>query len=384
MSLKFFPGRWAVGAGLLAGLALRPVRAEDSVSWKGQDYREAGGRIAVQAQYARWEQDLGPDLHLKFEGVVDAIAGATPNGQPPATPDGPVPLATVSERRRGWSTELARQFSRVAVAAGYAHSRESDYVSRGWSLNTLTDCNQKNTTLLLGVAGTKDDVTVRYLRTVEPKRGLDLIAGVTQLLDPNTSVAFNLGRGRSSGYLADPYRLVEQRTEVFPGLFLPRDYAENRPAARRHWTADGSARRAFPALGGALEADYRYYRDTFGTTAHTLDLAWFQQVGAHLLLRPGVRFHTQGAADFYTVSLTGAGYTPSLRPNPAGPFYSADYRLSALRSYHYGLKAIWTFSAAWQLDAALEQYEMRGRDGVTSPSAYPTATLTTVGLKFTW
>ena len=63
MSLKFFPGRWAVGAGLLAGLALRPVRAEDSVSWKGQDYREAGGRIAVQAQYARWEQDLGPDLH---------------------------------------------------------------------------------------------------------------------------------------------------------------------------------------------------------------------------------------------------------------------------------------------------------------------------------
>ena len=376
--------RAAVVAGLLAWLSPRMARAEDAITYKYQDYREAGGRMAVQAQYGLVEKDLGTDLRLKLQGVIDAIAGATPNGQPPATPGGPVPLAQLTERRKAWSTELARQWPRVNVAVGYANSRESDYVSNGWSLNTVTDFNEKNTTLLLGAAGTDDDVTVRYLRSVEKKRGLDLIAGVTQLLDPNTSLTFDLGYGRTTGYLADPYRLVEKRTEVYPGLFLPLDYAENRPAERTKWTAFASINRAYANLNGTLEAGYRFYHDTFGTTAHTLDVAWFQKFGEHLVLRPSVRFYTQSAADFYAVSLTGVSYTPTLQPNPAGPFFSADYRLSAFRSTNYGLKAIWTFNAAWQLDAALEKYEMRGRDGVTSPSVYPTATITTVGLKYTW
>ena len=384
MKCTLVTGRVAVVAGLLAWLSPRAARAEDSVTYKYQDYRESGCRIAVQAQYGLVEKDLGPDMHFKLQGVIDAIAGATPNGDPPATPGGPVPLSTITDRRKSWNVEFSRQFPGINVAVGYANSRESDYVSNGWSVNTLTDFNQKNTTLLLGAAGTDDDVTVRYLHEVDKKRGLDLVAGVTQLLDPATSVTFNLGYGRSTGYLADPYRLVQQRTEIFPGLFLPRDYGENRPDERSKWTAYVAVNRTIAQLNGALEASYRYYHDTFGTSAHTVDLAWFQKLGEHLILRPGFRFYEQSAADFYVVSLNGASFTPSARPNPAGPFYSADYRLSAFRSYNYGLKAIWTINAAWSLDAALEKYEMHGRDGVTSPSAYPTATITTFGVKFTW
>jgi hypothetical protein len=378
------PGRVAVVAGLLAWLSPRAARAEDSVTYKYQDYRESGSRIAVQAQYGLVEKDLGPDLHFKLQGVIDAIAGATPNGDPPATPGGPVPLSTITDRRKSWNAELSRQFPGINVAVGYANSRESDYVSNGWSVNTLTDFHQKNTTLLLGAAGTDDDVTVRYLREVDKKRGLDLIAGVTQLLDPATAVTFNLGYGRSTGYLADPYRLVQQRTEVIPGIFLPRDYGENRPDERSKWTAYVALNRTIAGLNGAVEASYRFYHDTFGTSAHTVDLAWFQRIGEHLILRPGFRFYDQSAADFYVVTLNGASFTPTFRPNPAGPFYSADYRLSSFRSYNYGLKVIWTITAAWSLDAALEKYEMRGRDGVTSPSAYPTATISTFGVKFTW
>jgi len=69
---------------------------------------------------------------------------------------------------------------------------------------------------------------------------------------------------------------------------------------------------------------------------------------------------------------------------PAGPFYSADYRLSAFRSYNYGVKAIWTISSRWQADAAIERYEMSGKDSVTSKSVYPKAAIVTAGLKFSW
>jgi hypothetical protein len=372
---------------LLAGLLLaqpRAARAENSVSYKYEDYREAGGRVAVQAQYGLVEQDLGPDLHLKLQGVIDAIAGATPTGELPATPGGAVPLTQMHDRRKAWNAEFSRQFSRVNVALGFANSRESDYVSNGWSVNTLTDFNGKNTTLLLGVAGTDDDVKVFYQVPRERKRSTDLIAGVTQLLDPRTSVSVNLGYGGADGYLSDPYRAIQKTVELFPGFFVPRARLENRPRTRDKWTLQTGVNRAFPDLNGAVEASYRFYRDTFGTTAHTLELAWFQKVGPHLVLRPALRLYDQSAANFYYTTLDGTPIALATLPNPAGPFYSADYRLSALRSYNYGLKAIWTVNASWQLDAALEEYEMKGRDDITSPSAYPRATIATFGVKFSW
>ena len=365
-------------------LQLRPVRAENAVSYKFADYRESGDRMTIESHYGLIEHDLGADMHLKLMGVIDAISGATPTGQPPSTPGGPVALSEVNDRRKAWSVDLSRQFSRVNATIGFANSREDDYVSNGWSLNTLTDFNQKNTTLLLGVAGTDDDIKVFYQTPWVKKRTTDLIVGVTQLLNPLTSVTLNFGYGRSTGYHADPYRVIQQRVEVSPGVFLPLTFGENRPAEREKWTGLVSINRAFPAARGAAEASYRLYHDTFGTTAHTIEIAWFQKLGDHFTLRPSFRFYDQNAADFYRIDITGTNYTPTGRPVPAGPFYSADYRLSAFRSYNTGLKAVWTINANWQLDAAVERYEMRGKDSVTSPYVYPRATIVSLGARFAW
>ena len=62
---------------LLGCLAPRAVRAENSVSYKYEDYRESGGRISVQTQGTTIEKDLGTEMHLKLEGILDAITGAT-------------------------------------------------------------------------------------------------------------------------------------------------------------------------------------------------------------------------------------------------------------------------------------------------------------------
>lgn len=371
-----------MGSSLL--LSPRPVRAENAISYKYHDYREADGRITVESHYGLVEADVGTDTHLKVQGVIDTIAGATPTGEPAATPGGPVPLSQIEDRRKAWSADLTHQFPRVQVTAGFANSRESDYVSNGWSFNTLADFNQKNTTVLLGAAGTDDDIRVFFQRDWEKKRTLDFIAGLTQLLDPNTSVTINAGLGHSSGFHADPYRLVFKRVEIAPGVFLPRTFAENRPDSRDKQTVFVALNRAFPSAQGAVEGSYRWFHDSFGINAHTLELAWFQKLGARFTLRPSARFYDQSAADFYRVDLTGTNLTPTGRPNPAGPFFSADYRISALRSYTVGLKAVWDVSTSWRIDAAIEHYEMRGKDRVTSPAAYPRAAIVTLGARFGW
>jgi hypothetical protein len=329
-------------------------------------------------------QDLTSELTLQITGTLDAITGATPTGQPAPAGGGQVPLTQLSEQRKAWSGDLTEHIANVAVDAGFADSRESDYVSNGWSLNTHADFNQKNTTVLLGVAGTSDRVEVFFEPAYLAKHTADGIIGVTQLLDSLTSVSVDLSWGRATGYLGEQHKLVEKTVAFFPGVFLAESFGENRPDARDLGSAVFTVDRAFPALAGAAEGSYRLYRDTFGVVGNTFELAWFQHLGPQWALRPFFRFYDQSAADFYYYNLDATAIVPTRLPNGQGPYYSSDYRISAMDSYSVGAKLIWNLTRRWEADVAFERYQMRGRDGVTPQSAYPLAAITTVGARMSW
>jgi hypothetical protein len=380
------PRRTGLAALLSAALLAhpRPAGASGDLAYKYADYREADGRIGVTTSSVLAEQDLGPDMRVKLGGVLDSIAGATPTGE--RAPDGSdqVPTSGLRDIRRAWNAELSRQFGAVNVAAGFARSLEHDYVSNGWSVNTLTDLNRKNTTLLVGAAGTDDKVLVAYRSLWLPKRGNTFVLGATQLLDPLTSVSLDLTWGRSTGFLTDPYKLVQKAIPIVPGVYLPETFAENRPWERNTGDALLSLDRAFPAVRGALEAGYRYYADTFGTEAHTVEVSWYQHVGGRFALRPEFRYYRQGAAGFYAYNLDATPVVPTRNPTSRGPFYSSDARLSAFQASTWGLRAVWSPVEAIQFDLAEEAYRQRGTDGVTPQSAYYRAAVTTVGLKVSW
>ncbi|MBA3848725.1 MAG: hypothetical protein C0502_01860 [Opitutus sp.] len=371
-------------AGFLVLLQPQPAKAETTVSYKYQDYREAGGRIGVQVNSALIETTLGTAARLRFTGVIDTIAGATPTGQEVATPDGAVPLAQMEEERMAWTADYSHQFSRVNVTLGLANSRESDYVSDGASLNAVVDFNEKNTGLFVGLSATDDTLRVFHQTDWAGKRSVDALLGMTQLFGPHTKAGLNLGWGRSTGYLNDPYKIITKRTELLPGIFLPLTFRENRPAERKKRNVFASLNHALPAARGAIDASYRLYDDSFGITSHTLAVAWFQKLGAQIIVIPSFRFYRQTAADFYRVSLTGTTITPSNLPQPGGPFYSADYRLAACRSLTPGLKVVWNPTDRLRLELAGERYTMKGRDGVTSASAFPRADIVTAGVLYAW
>ncbi len=362
------------------------ARAEDSITYKFENYTEAGGRVGVQTQGFAASQAIGADMSFGLTAVTDAIAGATPTGLPAPASSDQVPLAHLSDHRKAWEADLSRQFSLVNISAGLSESREHDYVSRGWSLNSLTDFNEKNTTLLAGVAGHEDDVETFYDpgRTYVKKHALSAIAGVTQLLDPRTSVTLNFTWSRETGYLSDQYKLVQQNVEILPGAVFPLVFAENRPDEHNAGVVLASINRAFPELHGALEGDYRYYRDTFGIAANSVELTWLEKIGERFTIGPDVRYYEQSAAKFYYYDLRTTDIIPTTIPNPAGPAYSSDYRLSSLFTTTYGLKAVWKPSAWLQLDLAYDRYAMRGRDMVTPQSAYPRANILTMGAKVSW
>ena len=100
---------------------------------------------------------------------------------------------------------------------------------------------------------------------------------------------------------------------------------------------------------------------------------------------PNARYYRQSAANFYYYNLDDTPIIPVHVPTVGvGPFYSSDFRLSAMDSYSYGLKLTWKASRWTQLDLAYDEYVMQGRDGITPASAYPRAGITSAGIKFLW
>ena len=377
------PAPWLPTGTLVAALLLltpRSGRAEDGISYKFQSWQEEAGRIRVDAHYGLIEKDLTPADHLRLTGVIDTIAGATPTGAPPEPGSDEVPLAQLEERREAWQVEYAHQFPRVQTTVSYANSRESDYRSDAVALNTLTDFNQKHTRLLIGVARAEDDVTARFLPEPRDKTTDDIIIGVTQLVDAQTSATANLTFSRSRGYLSDPYKIVGKTVELLPGLPLALTFPENRPEEREKWILYTSINRRIERWDAAAEFSWRFLDDGFGSDSHTLTAEWFQRLGASIVLRPLVRYYQQSAADFYVVTLDGTPIVPPNRPTGAAPFYSADYRLSAMRTWTLGVKVVWEVKPWLSVDATFERYLMRGRDE-TPGAAFADANIFTVGVR---
>jgi len=102
-------------------------------------------------------------------------------------------------------------------------------------------------------------------------------------------------------------------------------------------------------------------------------VAWYQKLGRHIVFSPMFRYYRQSAASFYGTRF------PDFNTPPT--YYSADYRLSELESYAVGVSLNWKVRDWLSIDATYKRYVMRGLDSVTSPTAYPSANVLTVGAR---
>lgn len=286
--------------------------------------------------------------------------GSTSQTTTTVVPGTIVPKANVDDTRWGLNMELSKRFEQHTLSAMLSLSLESDYQSQGIALKDAIDFNNKNTTLLLGVAGNYDLVDSPYVSSTQDKQTYDFMVGLTQLLDRNTFITLNYSLGFAQGFLNDPYKVTELN-----GIIVP----EHRPDQRDKQIVYLGLNHYFVPLRGAAELGFRRYDDSFGVGADTISLAWFQKIGDHWMLRPSLRWYDQNAADFYDVQFTGTPID-----------YSSDYRISALQSTCYGLKVIWMPTDKLNLDLSVERYAQKGTDGVTPEDAYPSATIIMAGI----
>jgi len=385
----------ALGLALTLQVALvQRGLAEDHVDYRYEFYEENNDRIQVQTHAVLFDQTLKEGLlSVNGEVVFDAVSGATPSGAAPAykynynsvpqfgfqvpilgnTNNAKVPLQHMKDDRQAVSLGMPITLGIHTFTPQFSYSQESDYLSTGAALNYTLALNEKNTLVTAGWAHTwdrvRDDLGVK-----RDKRNDDFLLGVSQLLGPKTVLGLNLVYGQASGYLNDPYRFIVAANDLQIDAANPSGYVEQRPSDREKFAARISATQFITPAHASVEAAYRYYHDSYGIDAHTLELTWYQKLGKRVVVAPGFRYYRQTAANFYYELLPDSNHRPT--------YYSPDYRLSKLQSFNFGLNVTVKATKWLTFDAGYRYYFMQGLDGVTSASAYPSANVYTMGLRF--
>lgn len=424
----------SAGCALLAGLPTQAQAAELD-QWDFDTaaliYAEGDGRVSAFEPVVSATRNFDSETKLNLKLAWDTLTGASPNGATPSdqaqtfarpsgngrytTAAGDQPLDDTFKDGRAafsatWSAPINRDW---AYSAGGYLSSEHDYQSMGVNGSVSRYLNQKNTTLTLGgnlsadtispegglpvglsrmavpdSSGFNSDWSASRKGADDDKQVIDLLLGVTQVIDRKTLMQFNYSLSSSDGYLTDPYKIVsvidDSAGANYGGNFV-KDGAnlylyEKRPDSRLKHALFWQGKRQLDN-GDILDLSYRFMFDDWGINSHTLDLRYRWDLGKHYL-EPQLRWYTQSAADFYKRYVTASEYT-SLDE------VSSDYRLGDMDTYTVGFRYGYRLSEQQELYTRVSFYQESntGDSGIGKLKAqelYPdtTATMVTVGYRF--
>ena len=311
------------------------------------DSQPGDNRIQVRAKAVTVIAPVYSDWSISGTFTSDAISGASPAYQSSG-------LGAMHDERHALDASATRYFPNGTLTLGANVSSESDYLSRGLSLQMTSANESKNTTWSAGIGLNSDEINPSNgIVKNESKHITDLLLGVTQVLTVNDIVQLNVGMSWGTGYFSDPYK-----------------FADDRPRTRDHSTLMVRWNHHMEASQGTLRSSYRYYTDSWSITAHTLGLEYVQPLMNGWSVTPLMRVYSQGAASFYVASDDSSyPFAPSSTSN-----YSEDQRVSAFGAHTYGLKVAKRIDQDWTADVKLEQYEQRAEwrlSGSGTPGMLP-------------
>lgn len=341
-------GLMAKGAALLAAAMVMPVahnaQAETvpergQISFKYLDYldRQPGDdRIKVKAPSVNVMMPIAGEWVVSGTYTSDSVSGASPAYHTRQ-------LTKMEDLRRAIDLRLTRYLPRGTVSVGTSYSNESDYISRGVSLQGTWSTEDKNTTFNAGMGVANDDINPNNgIVKGETKHVTDWLVGVTQILSMNDIVQLNLGYSKGNGYFSDPYKAFDER-----------------PRGRDHNTVMLRWNHHFDQVNGTSHLTYRYYANTYKIRAHTLTAEYVQPFGDGWTVTPLVRLYTQTAADFYLEVDPNSNGAPTF-PAFDAKYFSLDQRLSEYGALTLGVKVAKQLNNDWTVDFKYENYEQRG------------------------
>jgi hypothetical protein len=346
-----------VAAVLTLSLAAAAARADNAFTAKTQIYTDSDHTTVVSPLVAI-ARDPWSDGTLSASYVADIVSSASVDVISNAT-------RRMTDFRSELSAGLSQKLHATTLTGSYVYSVENDYSSHNVDLGLAQELFEKNSTLSLGwslssnrVGRSGDQLFRESLLTT------GAAASWTQVIDRKTIAQLSYTFSYADGFQSSPYRFV--RFDDDRGDIAAK-HQERDPRLRFRHAAVIALNRHLGA-DSALQADYRFYDDSWGIQAHTLQLRYFVTFGDDVTLRLRERFYYQGDASFYRTHYTVAdGGEPE--------FFTADRELSKFWSNVIGIKLSWRLPwvhRALELEAKVDYFHfgyldfalLSARDGV--------------------
>lgn len=384
---------------LLGTTSLTPVNAQEEPNWEFDTallyYGENDSRVEDISFNALAIRNFVDDRILTLSLGVDSLTGATPIGAMPfdgaqtftspsglqvkTRPANEIPLDdSFLDTRYALSASWQQPWGRLnTVSAGVSASKEYDYLHLGANFKLSRDFNQRNTTVSIGAAFASDELdpvggapmpltqmlevgNLSNRMAEQDKDVMDLVVGVSQVINRNLVVQLNYSFSSADGYLNDPYKIVSLVDPVTgdpvplppTGAEQPshRYLFESRPDERTKHSIFGQAK--YYMNGKVLDASYRYMTDDWDIDSHTVDLRYRWPLSDRSYLEPHFRYYSQSHADFYRTSLDSTAALPV--------YASADYRLGEFDAITLGVKYGWKTESGNEWSARVELYSADG------------------------
>ncbi|NOZ51934.1 MAG: DUF3570 domain-containing protein [Gammaproteobacteria bacterium] len=338
-------------------------------------YYSETDRVTAIEPVIKMRKELNDNEFINFRIVVDSLTGSSASGAVPmpfaqtfTQPSGNKTYTTnanetpldpsFKDTRVALNAEWEKPLSRTLKSnLGANISKEYDYTSLGASASFSQDVNARNTTLTGGISLSYDIIEpvggVPLGLTEMPdfadgekiledsddtKTVVDLLFGVTQVINRKTLMQLNYTYGSSRGYLTDPYKILSIIDDTVGANFGEiinqgaNDGASYRYEARPDSRAGQSLywKVVHQFEEDVINASYRYYWDDWGISSHTIDMRYRYQIGGGHYLQPHLRYYVQSEADFYTPYLLDSNNTTVKEA-------SSDYRLGDMTTTTIGL-----------------------------------------------
>ncbi|WP_158972606.1 DUF3570 domain-containing protein [Paraglaciecola sp. L3A3] len=376
-------------------LGIAPTAQAEEPVWEMDTallyYGETDRVTAVEGVFSA-KKDFGDEHIFSGKLVLDTLTGASATGAVPQSDvqtftrpsgngqyqiaAGETPLDDTFKDTRvqveaQWTQPIWQEYR---VSSGVHLSKEYDYLSLAANGSLARDFNQKNTTISAGLSLAFDSIDPEGGRPIafsemvidqgqfvnedayraafdatrqndsDNKTTIDLLFGVTQVINRKMLMQFNYGFSVSDGYHTDPFKvlsLVDLMGNT-QGLLH-----ENRPDKRTRHSVYWQTKYATSI--GVSDVSYRYATDDWDINSHTIDTRFRINLSNNTYIQPHFRYYQQSAADLYRPFLMEGNELPT--------YASADYRLGEMTAYTLGFKYGLAMSDGNELAFRLEYYQ---------------------------
>ena len=310
-----------------------------------------GGGVDINGPSVLVRKQVGRSTSFVANYYVDMISSASIDVITTASP--------YKEERTQWSLGMDYLHGNTTMTVNYTTSTESDFEATTYSFAVSQDMFGDLTTITLSYALGEDIVGNSQDPTFERDNTRQHYGvGVTQILSRNMIAALNFQVITDEGFLNNPYRSVRYAD---PGTALGYSYEPELYPNTRTSSAIGIRAKYYLPYRAAIEAEYRYFTDTWNIKSNTASISYIHPLGPWTFTVK-YRYHDQNGASFYSDLFPRSEATNFRgRDKELSPLTSTTVRLAAAYEFIGGTEG-WRFIKKASVNATIDMLNIDYHD----------------------